>query len=340
MPYTVGYTPLTIGGERVGVVAISTIYRQRDIDEEVADRNVGVFGIYAAVLVAALAAGGLLAARIAGPIRELSSAAGEVGRGRFDVELPYAGSDEIGELTGAFRNMAAELARSRSELAAAERERAWREMAKQVAHEIRNPLTPIKLSVQHLRQAFRDGAADREQLLQRVTETVLDQIDVLSRIATEFSHFARMPDARYERAHLGRLLDEAVAIFAEVDGIRFERSTGELPVTLLADREQLRRVFINMFRNSIQAMPGGGTILLETSVEERTVVLRVTDNGPGIPPEVLSRVFEPNFSTKSEGMGLGLAIAKKVIEDHGGTIRCESAVGHGTSFEIRLPLVA
>jgi nitrogen fixation/metabolism regulation signal transduction histidine kinase len=256
------------------------------------------------------------------------------------VELPYAGSDEIGELTGAFRNMAAELARSRSELATAERERAWREMAKQVAHEIRNPLTPIKLSVQHLRQAFRDGAADREQLLQRVTETVLDQIDVLSRIATEFSHFARMPDARYERAHLGRLLDEAVAIFAEVDGIRFERSTGELPVTLLADREQLRRVFINMFRNSIQAMPGGGTILLETSVEERTVVLRVKDNGPGIPPEVLSRVFEPNFSTKSEGMGLGLAIAKKVIEDHGGTIRCESAVGHGTSFEIRLPLVA
>ncbi len=336
IPYTVGYAPLTVEGKRVGVVAIPTLYRQQEIDEEVAERNVGVFGVYAIVVVIVLAGGSVLASRIAGPIRELSVAARQVGKGEMDVPLNYAGADEVGELTSAFREMTKELQRSRAEIVRAEREGAWKEMAKQVAHEIRNPLTPMKLAIQHVRQAFQDNAANREELLQSVIRTVLEQIDALSRIATEFSHFAKMPPPEYARIDVHSVLEESIGVFAGVEGIRFERESAGEPCILIADREHLRRVFMNIMRNSVQAMPAGGTIRAQTLVEGSILTIRISDNGPGIPEAIRKRIFEPNFSTKTEGMGLGLAISRKIIEDLGGTIVCESTIGSGTTFVITL----
>ena len=337
VPYSVGYAPIELNGTRVGVVAVSTLYRQADIEREVAERNVYVVGVYGLVVLVALGAGGLLAMRLARPLQELSRAARKVGKGHFDFGLRYRGRDELGDLMSAFRDMTAELRQSREELTRTERERAWKEMAKQVAHEIRNPLTPIKLSVQHLRQAFQDKAPDREEILRRVTQTILEQIETLSRIALEFSHFARMPDARYERLEIRHLLEEAIAVFREVQGIEFRRQFSAAAADVLVDHDQMQRVFVNILRNSIQAMPQGGTITVDIAVDDHGCIVRLADNGPGIPPEIRSRIFEPNFSTKSEGMGLGLAIARKIVEDAGGRIVCESEVGRGTTFEIRLP---
>ncbi len=234
--------------------------------------------------------------------------------------------------------MTTELKASRENLARVEREVAWKEMAKQVAHEIKNPLTPIKLSIQHLLQAYRDRAHDFERILQGVSTTVIEQIEVLTRIASEFADFARMPERKFERVDVRLLLQETVTLFRELQGIEFRSKFSDTPAILIADRDELRRVFINIIRNSVQAMDKGGTITIETSVADQICTIIVSDTGSGIPPELQARVFRPNFSTKTEGMGLGLAIAQKVIEDLNGTIALRSEVGKGTSVEMKIPL--
>jgi two-component system, NtrC family, nitrogen regulation sensor histidine kinase NtrY len=336
--YVVGYTPLLIGDIPVGVLSIPTLNREKDIESELAQRNAYVFGAYAIIFGIALAAGGLLAFRFARPLNQLTTAAKEVSEGNLQVQVHTRSRDEIGILAQSFNEMVLKLQKSRKELAAHERESAWKEMAKQVAHEIRNPLTPIKLSIQHVRQAFKDKAPDREEILQRVTQTVIEQIDALSRIAAEFSNFGTMPESKFEKLHIDDLLKETIDLFREVRGIQFIDRCAASSVMIVADHDQLRRVFINIIRNAIQAMSKGGTISIVTALEEHLCSIKITDNGPGISNEIRTKIFEPNFSTKTEGMGLGLAIARKIIENHGGSITCLSQHGKGTTFEIQLPV--
>ncbi|MBI3003879.1 MAG: HAMP domain-containing protein [Ignavibacteriales bacterium] len=335
--YAVGYKPLLFHERFLGVLSIPALYRQKEIDEELAQRNAFVFGSYAFAFGLILLTGIVLANRLSRPIRELTNAAAEVGRGNLDIKLRPFSSDEIGELTKTFNTMVQELQRSREELKRAERETAWKEMAKQVAHEIRNPLTPMKLSVQHLRQAFKDKARDREAILQEVAKTIIEQIDTLSRIASEFSNFGRMPERRFERIDVRKLLQESVSLFKDVRGIEFRTKFPDTPIHIVADGDELRRVFVNLLRNSVQAMKKGGLITVETHLNGRECVVRMADTGAGIPPEIQQKVFEPNFSTKTGGMGLGLAISEKTIKDLGGTISFTSEVGKGTTFEIILP---
>ena len=294
--------------------------------------------MYAIVFGIALVGGGLLALRFARPLHTLTRAAKNVADGNLDINVSVKSHDEIGTLAQSFNDMILKLRTSREELAKHERENAWKEMAKQVAHEIRNPLTPIKLSIQHLRQAFKDQAPDREEILQRVSQTVIDQIETLSRIATEFSHFAKMPERKFERVCIDDLLKETINVFREVQGIRFIDQLASPTMKVVADSDQLRGVFINIIRNAIQAIEKTGTITMSTSQEGRMCLIIISDTGVGIPEEIRSRIFEPNFSTKSEGMGIGLAIARRVVEDHGGIITCQSEQGKGTTFEIRLPV--
>jgi signal transduction histidine kinase len=335
--YVVGYAPISIGGSIVGVLAIPTLNREKEIESELAKRNAYVFGAYAIVFGIALVGGGLLALRFAQPLRHLTLAAKDVSEGNLAVRVETHSRDEIGILARSFNDMVFKLQKSREELSKHERESAWKEMAKQVAHEIRNPLTPIKLSIQHVRQAFKDKAPNREEILQRVTQTVIDQIEVLSRIASEFSSFAKMPESKFERLNIDDLLKETIDLFREVQGVRFIHTLASPTVMIVVDRDQLRGVFINIIRNAIQAIQKAGTITAETSLEKHICIIKISDTGPGIPEEIRTRIFEPNFSTKTEGMGLGLAIARRVIEDHGGTISCSSERGKGTTFEIRLP---
>ena len=147
-----------------------------------------------------------------------------------------------------------------------------------------------------------------------------------------------MPESKYERLNIDDILKETLSLFREVQGVSFIRTPASPPIMIVADRDQLHGVFINIIRNAIQAIPKAGTIIAETSLEKNTCLIKISDTGLGIPEEIRTRIFEPNFSTKTDGMGLGLAIARRVIEDHGGTISCSSERGKGTTFEIRLPV--
>jgi two-component system, NtrC family, nitrogen regulation sensor histidine kinase NtrY len=335
--YVVGYSPIIINGTMVGILAIPTLNRQKDIEAELSQQHATVFGMYAIIFGIALVIGALLASRFSRPIHILNLAAKNIAEGNLEITVPVPSHDEIGTLAQSFNEMVVKLRISREERAKHERETAWKEMAKQVAHEIKNPLTPIKLSIQHVQQAFKDQAPDREEILQRVTKTVIDQIDTLSRIATEFSHFAKLPERKFERVEIDDLLKNTINVFRDVKGIRFIDRLESPSVTVVADSDQLRGVFINIIRNAIQAIEKMGTITVRSSKEGRMCQIIITDTGPGIPEELRAKIFEPNFSTKSEGMGIGLAIARRVIEDHGGTILCQSEHGIGTTFEIHLP---
>lgn len=336
--YAVGYKPLYLQDNLVGVIAVPAPYRQRDIEEDLARRNAYYVAVYAIIIIIMMVAGWGVAQQLSTPVRELTLAAMDVGRGNFDVHVRQRSADEIGELVKSFDQMVEEIKTSRINLAAAERKLAWTEMAKQVAHEIKNPLTPMKLSIQHLRQAFKDKARDLPGIVERTTQIIIEQIDALSRIAAEFSHYARMPEKRFERVSLDETILECVELFNNIKGIEFRVKFDDNKAQLIADKDELRRVFINIIRNSVQAMEKGGTISIESRRVDSSCVVRFRDSGEGIPENLLSKVFEPNFSTKTDGTGLGLAISQKIIQDLNGTIRISSAPGKGTTVEIVLPV--
>jgi nitrogen fixation/metabolism regulation signal transduction histidine kinase len=240
-------------------------------------------------------------------------------------------------LVHAFDSMTREIARSRDSLVKVERELAWKEMARQVAHEIRNPLTPMKLSIQHLRRTYLDGAPDFPEIMERVTRTTISQIDALGRIAAEFASFARMPRRIVAACDAGEIVREAVALFRQDTAVQFEvESDNPLP-PIQADREELRRACINIIRNGVQAMGGTGAMEVRVSAAPGLVQISFTDHGQGIPDDVRPKLFQPKFSTKTDGMGLGLAIVKKTIDDLGGTITIESAIGKGTTVVMEIP---
>jgi nitrogen fixation/metabolism regulation signal transduction histidine kinase len=235
-------------------------------------------------------------------------------------------------------------------------------MARQVAHEIKNPLTPMKLSVQHLRRAFArtgvpagragDGSAGDEaqarfaSLFDRVTSTLIEQIGALARIANEFSTFARLPTRVAEPLNLSAVAKEAVALMEAEDDAVFALDFAEDPLVVSADREELRRLYINLLKNALQAIPADRAGRIEVATARTTppdggpsrARTTVTDNGTGIAPAQRDKIFQPNFSTKTSGTGLGLAIARKSVEELGGAIGFETEVGTGTTFWVELPL--
>ena len=338
--YAVGYRALIQNnGQIAGVVSVPTLYRQDEIDAEVAQRNALLFGVYAFVVLAITGIATAFANRIAGPIHRLTEATKRVSQGDLDVDVPPSDAEgEVGELIRSFGRMTKDLKRSREHLVQYERELAWKEMAKQVAHEIKNPLTPMKLAIQHLRQTHKDKVPEFHRVLDEVTKVMIDQIDALSRIASEFSHFARMPSPHQEVCDVNEILAASVRLFDQQSHIQFvlENELGLPPV--LADREELGRAFVNIVRNAVQAMEHSGHLTLSTRKENGFVIVEVRDCGIGIPDDMKEKLFEPNFSTKTDGMGLGLAIVKKTIDDLGGTISIESTVGVGTTVVIKLPV--
>ncbi|MGB6123702.1 MAG: ATP-binding protein, partial [Bacteroidota bacterium] len=340
--YAVGYRPVVDGdGIVVGVVSVPTLQRSDGVEEEMNTRNALLLGAFALVVLSVILIAIVFANRIAAPIQRLTGAMRQIARGNLDVSVSDGqggAADEIGELMQSFDAMARDLKRNREELIRYEREVAWNEMARQVVHEIKNPLTPMKLSVQHLRQTYRDGIDGFGEVLEAVTQSVMEQIDALSRIASEFATFARMPRRKVALCHINDVLQEVVQLFAQHEEVRFDvRFSYDVP-QVLADRGELRRAFINIVRNAIQAMGGKGHIIVTTELRESRLLVTVQDDGPGIPEEVRTRLFQPNFSTKTEGMGLGLAIVKKTIDDLRGTIAIESEPGKGTTVLVTLPV--
>jgi len=256
--------------------------------------------------------------------------------------LEWDSEDEIGKLVSEYNAMIVKLEESAEKLRQSEREGAWREMAKQVAHEIKNPLTPMKLSIQYLQHARRSDPERAAAMIGSVSETLIEQINGLARIATEFSNFAKMPKAELEALPLNEQVRAVYRLFTEHQEPE-ERFTLELPeeeLQVFADKGHLNRVLTNLLKNAQQAIPEKrqGAIKLSLERAGQTAVIAVEDNGSGIPQEVQASVFQPNFTTKSSGMGLGLAMCKSMIESAGGTIFFETEEGKGTRFVVELPL--
>ncbi len=279
-----------------------------------------------------------LASRIVRPLLILKEATQAVALGSLAISLPRKRNDEIGDVVDAFNAMTQELSVSRERVGQVEREGAWKEMARQVAHEIKNPLTPMKLSVQHVQHAFEHQDTNFPNIFRRVLRTLTEQIDVLTRIATEFARFGEMPRRRYAFVSVRNVVDSAVSLFeAERARIRFAIDIPKKISNIYADDEEFRRALVNLVKNAVQAIDGWGVILITANERNGLVHLRISDSGSGMKTDTLNKAFDPNFSTKTSGMGLGLAIVKKTIVDMSGTITVESEVGKGTTFHIELP---
>ena len=253
--------------------------------------------------------------------------------------LSYRGQDEVGQLVEVYNRKVEELRESAEKLARSERESAWREMARQVAHEIKNPLTPMKLGIQHFRSSWDPLAAGAREKLDRFSESMVQQIDALNGVATAFSLFGQMPLAKPEPLDLSDVARAAVDVFHATPGMVIAlHNSPELVV--LADREHLLRVFNNLLKNAMQAIPDGrvGRIDVYLSAANGEALAEVRDNGSGIPEEARERIFTPSFTTKSSGMGLGLAMVKRIVEQAGGRVWFETKEGEGSAFYVGLPL--
>lgn len=245
-------------------------------------------------------------------------------------------SVEIYTLVDAYNSMIDELEESAQKLAASEREQAWREMAKQVAHEIKNPLTPMRLTVQNFERKFDPQDPEIHRKLKEYSETLINQIDIMSSIASAFSTFAKMPAQQNERLNVPKIVKLALDIFNE-DYIVFTSEKEEIEAKF--DRTQLIRVVTNLVKNAVQAVEGveNPAILVAVTEDGEDVCVCISDNGAGISEENLEKIFEPKFTTKSSGMGLGLAMVKNIVENHQGTVTLKSKLNKGTIFKVCFP---
>ncbi|MFB9055182.1 ATP-binding protein [Mariniflexile ostreae] len=247
-------------------------------------------------------------------------------------------SEEISALVSAYNSMIDELAESAIKLARSEREQAWREMAKQVAHEVKNPLTPMRLTVQNFQRKFDPNDPNIYNKVEEYSNTLIQQIDTMSAIASAFSNFAKMPAQQSENLNVVKIIKLALEIFNE-DYIVFSADDDEIIAKF--DRTQLIRVVTNLVKNSVQAISDNPApqVLVHVGTEENRVFITVTDNGVGVSEANRVKIFEPKFTTKTSGMGLGLAMVKNIVETYNGTIDFTSEVGVGTVFKVTFPKI-
>ena len=339
--YVVAAAPIRLGTvDAVMTVPLTT--RQRDIDLQIdaLDRRVLL-----SALVFILAGAGLgytMAERIADPVSRLTRATRRIARGDFNVRVTSASSDELAKLVADFNQMATELQRQRGELERTNRIEAWAEMARQVAHDIKNPLTPIQLNAEHLRRVHADRGEPLGATLKDCVDTILAQVATLRQISSEFSNFASSPSVRRTVVDTSELVAELVAPYHRglPDGMTIQvTSAPDLPPVEI-DRALVARSLTNVIENALHAMPTGGRLTVEAAVRDGMVAIAVSDTGVGMDQEALERAFEPYFSTKARGTGLGLPIAKRNIELSGGSIAVTSRRDQGTTVEVRLPLAA
>jgi signal transduction histidine kinase len=264
----------------------------------------------------------------------------EISLSKHNQEIVWHRKDEIGVLVAQYNRMVRKLEESATALARTEREGAWREMARQVAHEIKNPLTPMKLSIQYLQKAIHQDSPQVPQLASRVSATLIEQIEHLSRIAADFSEFANIGSARQEDFDLHDTIRSVADLHAMNEAVRIESDLEKTPLIVHADRTQMNRLFSNLLQNAVEAIPDRrqGIVRISESRSGSEVIISIIDNGSGIPEALRSNIFSPNFTTKSSGTGLGLAMCKSIVEQQKGTIDFETETGKGTTFRIRLPL--
>jgi len=306
-----------------------------------------ILKIAGAVAAAALFIGLLvsfwISARITKPVEELAEGAREVASGRWDTRIDIRGRDEIGQLAAAFNHMTQTLAAQKERLVQTERVAAWRELARRLAHELRNPLFPMQITVENLQKSRKLDAKQFLEVFNESTATLKTELANLNTIVGRFSDFSKMPAPQFVRVNVNEALRNAVRLFEpQFNEVGKPTITPELFLAeplpdIDADPDLLHRAFQNLVLNALDAMPAGGTLTLRTSENNGNVRIEVADTGKGLTPEECSRLFTPYYTTKSQGTGLGLAIVQSVVSDHHGTISVTSDEGRGTTFRIDLP---
>ncbi|HNV02219.1 MAG TPA: HAMP domain-containing sensor histidine kinase [Vicinamibacterales bacterium] len=338
--YIVAAAPVRVSGTNA-LLTVPLTLRQRAIEREIDDLDRRILLAALAFILLGSVLGYWIAERIADPVNRLQRASARLARGDLSTRVALTSSDELRRLVATFNGMAADLQRQQSALERTHRLEAWADMARQVAHEIKNPLTPIQLSAEHLRRVHLDRGLPLSPVLEDCVESILAQVRLLRQIAGEFSSFATAPTPRPVVTAPADLVDEVVAPYRA--GLPAAVSLAvNVPAGLPAlnvDRSLVGRALTNVIENSIHAMPSGGTIAISGSAAAggTAVELRIADTGVGMDESALRRIFEPYFSTKAVGTGLGLSIAKRNVELHGGTIEAESTPAAGTTVTVRLP---
>ncbi|MBZ0200595.1 MAG: HAMP domain-containing protein, partial [Ignavibacteriaceae bacterium] len=331
--YSAFYKKIHLNGEDL-IIGVNEAFNKVKITFSLIDVDVFLFGIYSFAIILILIISTILANKISSPIRKLTKATAAVGHGDFNVELVNKERGELRDLISGFNSMTRELQHNQSELAAMERESAWKEMAKQVAHEIKNPLTPMKLAVQQLMAAYRDKSKNFDLMFEKLTATLLNQVDSLSTIASEFSRFAKMPSIKLEQVDIVSAAQDTINLFTD-EKVTISLNSVVEQAMIEADNAQLRRMFINMIRNAIQANADKITITIKKA-EDKFEIL-VTDNGNGINNADKEKIFETNFTTKAKGMGIGLKLTKRFLEGINSSIALVESSPGGTTFKIEIP---
>ena len=344
LPYSTLYLPLRSGPGQApdGYLAIPFFDSEKELNTKLIQLITTILNIFTILFLVFVAMGYMATRALTVPLKLLTERLKRTTLTGSNEKLVYKSSDEIGLLVREYNHMLQKLEESKQELALKEKEAAWKEMARQVAHEIKNPLTPMKLSLQYLRKAMQDGRSNLDELVDKISNTMITQIDVLSDIATSFSNFTSMPGLKMEVLELNSLVKRAADLHLNPKQHQIELSLPQEPVHVLADENHLVRIFNNLLLNALQAVPSSQTPEITIKVEEKDakwVFISVQDNGAGIPEEVQPKIFLPNFSTKYTGSGIGLAVVKKGVEAFGGTIWFETKENEGTTFFLKLPIV-
>jgi signal transduction histidine kinase len=341
LSYLSAYKPIVNNqGRPLGTINLPYFITQDKYSQEITTFIVAFINLYVLLLLASIIIAVFIANQITRPLVVIQENLQKMELGKHNEPIYYRRNDEIGSLVKEYNKKVDELAVSADLLARSERESAWREMAKQIAHEIKNPLTPMKLNIQHLQRAKGRGK-EYNEYIERVTATLIEQIDNLSNIATEFSNFAQIPNARNQVFELAGQLKKVIGLFESDDRATIKFGCeGFENIRVNADREQLSRAVINLIKNAIQSIPDEktGKICISLHRREHMAVISVSDDGLGIPVELRDKLFSPSFTTKTSGMGLGLAIVKNIVENFSGKIWFETELEKGTTFYIEIPV--
>lgn len=340
MDFLSAYMPLYNNhNDLLGFINLPYFSKGDESKREIASFLVTFLNIYIVILLLGVFITILISNHITAPLDVLAVKLSRIRIGKSNEKIQWSKKDEIGQLVAEYNRMVDELEESAKLLTQSERERAWREMARQVAHEIKNPLTPMKLSAQYFEKAWKENAPDLDLKLSRFIKTLITQIDMLSEISSDFSDFAKLPHMKLEQVKVEEIVNFVVSLYRDSSPVQFDIVAFENDLTIMADRSQLTRVFTNLINNSIQAIEDkqNGKIVIKLWKETGLVVVSVVDNGGGITPEQEKEIFKPGFTTKQRGMGLGLVIVKTIIESLNGEISYIKPDSEGAGFLIRIP---
>ncbi|PLX05743.1 MAG: hypothetical protein C0596_18780 [Marinilabiliales bacterium] len=314
--------------------------RQSEFKEEISNFVIAFSNVFLALILIAVLIGIFISRQLTRPLVVIQDKIRSMDIKKKAEKITYNKNDELGGLIREYNRKVDELSESANKLAQSEREMAWREMAKQIAHEIKNPLTPMKLSVQYLERAYDKKDEKWEETYRKVSKNLIEQIDILSGIASEFSNFAKMPASKKEIVNLKDIINNTVGLYENSEDVefktKFDISTAGF---IYADKEQMVRVFTNLIKNGIQAIPDNrqGKIKVLVEEQENIYFVKIIDNGTGIPEAMQRKIFQPNFTTKSSGMGLGLSMVKSMLISNNATIRFNTKEDVGTEFIIEIP---